>query len=94
MLESLEKNSSAIGNTLKFIGKHKVPVAATLGGIALAGIVAKPLMTAYYILNENNKKGIMNNQTQILNKIETAVNKTNEVKKQNPYTIPLVQPLV
>jgi hypothetical protein len=101
IIELLEKNAAihgeAIKKTFKFVKKHPW---LTIGGIGLSagavssiGSVSKSILPTYHILNEQRKKGIMDNQTSILKKIEGSLNKSNIVKNSNIYNKPLTQPL-
>jgi len=98
----LEKNAAngALKDAFKFIKKHPILTAATIGGIAIippvVGGIAKSMLPTYHILNEENKRGIMNDQTMILRQIEKSVNAPKDkpvAQVQNPYTVLKTQPL-
>lgn len=101
MLESFEKDAAihgeAIKKTLRFIRKHPWltvgAVGGTVGGISLVSDLSKTVLPTYHIINEEHKRGIMNDQTKTLRNIEEYIAKSQEPKKQDPRFIPAVQPL-
>lgn len=95
--KALEKNSSVSGeilkNTLKFIKHHPWITLGTVGGVVGSLSLAKNVVPAYHIINEENKRGIMKDQTNTLHNIERYIAKSQQSQKQDPRFIPLVQPL-
>jgi hypothetical protein len=97
----LEKNAAgALKDAIKFVKNHPYLTAATIGGVAVippvAAHIAKEVLPAYHILNEENKRSIMHDQTKILRQIEQSVNKPRSEsvpKTENQYTILKKEPL-
>ena len=96
---AMEKTSAIHGEAIKkvltFAKKHPWLTMGTVIGVPAvlsnADKVIKAAIPTYYVVNENKKKNIMNEQTSILRQLRDASN-----KKPNPddkYRKPLIQPL-
>jgi hypothetical protein len=101
MRESLEKNAAvhgeAIKKTLSFIKRHPWltigAIGGTAGGLSLISDLSKTVLPTYHIINEEHKRGIMNDQTKTLRNIEEYIARSQQPKKQDPRFIPSIQPL-